>query len=390
MKIAQVIPFFAPAWSYGGPVKVCFDLSRELISHRNEVTVLTTDAYDHLRRMNKVCEEMDGVKVVRFRNISNNLAKRSNLYLPKGFKKYFQNHVKDYDIVHLHAFYTYQNIIASKYCVKYGVPYILHLHEKFDATREMGKSRIKKLFLTLFGKNIITNAKKILVLSQGEKLNLLKFDRALENKIEIVPNPAPVYLGRCSDKLILRKKYNLSQSNKVILSLSRLNHIKGIDLLIKAFSSLVKKDGEFRLIIAGPDERGHKSQLKQIIKDKNIQDKVIFAGLADQKMKNELFCISDILALFSRYESFGVVVLESLAHAVPVCLSKNVGIAKEIYAKKCAVIISNPCDSQTSALALDKAFELRFKLAKNCKTAVAGFSLEKITDQIVSIYKVIT
>ena len=387
MKIAQVIPFFAPAWSYGGPVKVCFDLSRNLATRRNEVTVLTTDAYDHLRRMDKVCEEMDGVRVLRFRNISNRLAKRSNLFLPRGFGKHFRENVKNYDLVHLHAFYTYLNIVAARDCVKYNVPYVLHLHEKFDATREMGKSKIKKIFLALLGRKIIKNAKKIFVLSEGEKQNLLKFDERLKDRIEIVPNPAPAYSGQCPDKLALRKKYGLSQKNKVILCLSRLNHIKGTDLLVRALSTLVKRDSRFRLILAGQDEAGYKAELEVIIKKKNIADKVIFTGFADQKMKDELYCLSDIFALFSRYESFGVVVLEALAHSLPVCLAKNVGLAKKISSYGCAVIISNPCNPQKSALELEKAFESRFELAKNCSSAVDDFSLDKITDRVISIYK---
>lgn len=386
MKIAQVIPFFAPAWGYGGPVKVCFELSRELSKRSYRVTVLTTDAYDHLKRIDKVCEEMDGIKVLRFRNISNTLAKKANLYLPRGFKKYFKQNVKNYDLVHLHAFYTFQNAFASRYCVKAGVPYVLHLHEKFDATAQMGKSAIKKLFMSLYGKYMIANASQIFVLSKNEKENLLAFDQSLKEKIKIIPNPAPGYQGKCHDQAQVRKKYGFTKNNKVILSLSRLSSFKGIDLLVKAFTILVKKDSEFKLIIAGPDESGQRSKIEQIIKAEDIQDQVIFTGIADPKMKDELFCAADIFALFSRYESFGITVLESLAHGIPVCLSKNVGLAKEVRKGGCA-IICDPCSPEKSALQLEKTFNLRKKLGKNCQITIGDFSLDKITDQVVSIYK---
>ena len=387
MKIAQVIPFFAPAWSYGGPVRVCFDLSRELVKRKNKITVLTTDAYDHLKRIDKVCEEMDGVKVLRFKNVSNTMAKHSNLYLPIGFKKYFKDNVSNFDIVHLHAFYTYQNVIASKYCVKYGVPYILHLHEKFDPTPNMGKPGVKKIFLSLYGKNVIKNARKIFVLSKNEKANLLKFDSTLKDKIIVVPNPAPKYQGKCHNVQTVRKKHGLSSKDRVILSLSRLSPIKGLDLLIESFALLARKDDDFKLIIAGPDERGEKSKLKRIVNTLKIESKVIFTGMADHDTKNELFCISDIFALFSRYESFGIVALESLSHGLPVCLSNNVGVADEIYTKKCGTIVTDPCNKERAALELEKAFNLRVELAKNCKGAIAEFSLDRISDQIVSVYK---
>lgn len=389
MRIAQVIPFFAPAWSYGGPVKVSLDLASELAKRGNKITVLTTDAYDHLKRTDKVCEEMHGIKILRFRNVSNSLAKKFNLYLPIGFKKYFKNNVRSFDVVHLHAFYTYQNAISSNYCVKYGVPYILHLHEKFDASTDMGKPIAKRVFLSLFGKNIIKNAKKIFVLSENEKTNLLKFDPTLINKIVIVPNPAPEHRNKCHDKQSLRKKYGLLPRDKVILSLSRLSHVKGLDLLIQAFSLLAKKDSGFKLIIAGPDENGQKSKLEQLIKIEKIQDKVIFTGMANQAMKNELFSIADIFALFSRYESFGIVVLESLSCGLPVCLSKNVGIANEIQSKECGVIVDS-YNPQEGALGLEKTFKQKDKLSKNCEEVLQDFSLNKISDRVLLAYKNIT
>lgn len=50
MKIVQVIPYFFPSMSFGGPAKVVYQFSREL-AKRHTVTVLTSAAYNKRRRI---------------------------------------------------------------------------------------------------------------------------------------------------------------------------------------------------------------------------------------------------------------------------------------------------------------------------------------------------
>ena len=78
MNILQVIPYFVPAWDYGGPVQVAYRVSREMIKRGHEVTVYTTDTLKANSRIEKTEEVIDGIKVKRFSNLSNFLAYREN------------------------------------------------------------------------------------------------------------------------------------------------------------------------------------------------------------------------------------------------------------------------------------------------------------------------
>ncbi len=390
MKIAQVIPFFAPAWGYGGPVRVAYSISKELSRQGYEVTVLTTDTYDNVKRIDKFCEEMEGFRIFRFKNISNRLAKSSNIFLPIGLGKFFKKNIANYDIVHLHSFYTLLNVICSRICFKNNVPYILNLHEKLNPSREMGKSYIKIIFLALYGRKMLNNASRVFVLSEKEKSNLLKFDPLLKNKIEIVPNPGPYYVGKCKNQVDARKALKLASSHKVILSLSRISQIKGIDRLIKAFAKLVKEDNTFRLIIAGPDERKEKANLEQLINKLGVNDKIIFTGMAKGDLKEKLFCASDIFALFSRYESFGIVILESLAHGLPVCVSKSVGLAKVIIDSGLATIVDDPNDPIEGATKLALSYSTSKRIDHSSEKILQGFSVSTVTDKIIKNYQMAT
>lgn len=383
MKIAHITPFFAPAWSYGGPVRVCFDLARAQFRLGNRVTVLTTDAYDHTRRIDKVCEVMDKVKVYRFRNLSNRLAKRFNLYLPIGFARYFKKHARYFDIVHLHSFFTYQNVVCSRYCKKYKVPYVLHLHEMPIPLPLFKKTLIKKIFNFIFGKKILYGASKIFVSSQMEKKRLHRFMPELDAKVEIVLNPVVFSKNKAAGSH--REKFGLKKKDKVFLFVGRLSFIKGLDRLILAFAHLAKKDASYKLVIAGPDE-GERSKLEKSIAKLKISKNVIFTGFVEGGEKEQLYALSDVFVLFSYYEAFAIVVLEAIAHSLPVCLSEEVGVAGEIESFGCGKILRNAENSKRCATGLKWVYDNKERLAKNCKPALSQFSQAKITNQIISIY----
>ena len=384
MKITHVIPFFAPAWGFGGPVRVCFDLSRRLVKKGHRVTVLTTDAYDYPKRINKVCEEIDGIRIIRFRNLSNKLAKSYNLYLPLGFYKYFGKHIKSYDIVHLHAFFTILNIIAATVCLKKKVHYILHLHESPVPQKILGKVWLKKIFNLLAGKKILYGASRILVPTSAEKQVISQNYPDLEKKIGIVPNSIPNTKVIEPDKTELRKKYGFRKEDKIILSLSRLSRIKRIDRALKIFSEI--KDPDFKLLIVGPDEGSTRKKLERLCDDLSLQKRVIFRGVTEGKEKDDLYSLSDLYLLLSEYESFSMTCLEALQHNLPLCLSREVGVATDLFNFKCGVYITNPDNASKSAIQLERTYNNRQALAKNCERALKQFDIGAIANQVNSIY----
>ena len=73
MRVLQVIPYFYPAWSFGGPVRSVYHISRELAKRGHEITVYTTNAFDTKRnfKIRKTGTYIDGICVRFFRNVFN-------------------------------------------------------------------------------------------------------------------------------------------------------------------------------------------------------------------------------------------------------------------------------------------------------------------------------
>src|SRR2546427_1630165 len=83
MRILQVAPYFAPAYSYGGPPETVHKLCEALANRGHEVVVLTTDAFNSTGRQ-QVRHMANGLDVYYLRNVSNYLAWTHQLFLPLG------------------------------------------------------------------------------------------------------------------------------------------------------------------------------------------------------------------------------------------------------------------------------------------------------------------
>ena len=105
MKILQVIPYFA--FTRGGDVNVCYNLSKQLIAKGHEVSILTT-TFDYNPEDTASIPNLTMIPVEYKFNLA------LFIYSPK-MKEWLDMHIAEYDIIHLHELRSYQNNIIIKY-----------------------------------------------------------------------------------------------------------------------------------------------------------------------------------------------------------------------------------------------------------------------------------
>jgi len=146
LKILFVIPYFYPAEFFGGPVKVAFDLCRELVKRDHEVVVYTSDAKNLNSRIDTMHNQIDGIHVHYFRNMSMFLVRQSKLFVTPSLSKTMASELKSFDVVHVHEYTTFQNIVVHKFAEKYGIPYVLQAHGSLPHIGRRFRNAIRRFF----------------------------------------------------------------------------------------------------------------------------------------------------------------------------------------------------------------------------------------------------
>jgi glycosyltransferase involved in cell wall biosynthesis len=143
------------------------------------------------------------------------------------------------------------------------------------------------------------------------------------NKIRVIPNGVDPADFQFRDDKTFRQKYAIGDG-PFILFVGRLNHIKGPDLLIRAFSLAQKNFENLQLVLAGPDE-GFKAKLIQIINKLHLSRRIHFIGYVGGKDKSFAYHAADLLVIPSRQEAMSIVVLEAGMCGTPVVLTDRCG-----------------------------------------------------------------
>lgn len=387
MRILFVTPYFVPAWSFGGPVKVVYELSKELIRQGHQVTVATTDVLNQKQRQNKKSDTFEEIKIIYFKNLSNRLAYSLNLYLPRGFKKWLKSNINSFDLIHCHDLFTWLNVLVSKLSPRYQVPFLVQPHGALNQTRRQARFRIfKSLFLKLYPQ-ILKSASSIITSTEWEKNNEIgHLSPSFKQKTRVVPNGLNISQLRPSKPSVsLRTKLNFKPEEKFILYFGRIQNIKGLDITLRALALL--KEISFKYVIIGRDEKTW-PKLKKLASDLNINNKINFIGPIFNPNLAEYLATADLFVFNSRSESLPMAVLDACAAGLPSILSPNCNLP-EVAEFGAGVVLKNNTPEET-AEAVRNYFSMPEKqiiMRQKChQLIIEHFNLEKISKQYLSIY----
>ena len=376
MRILQVIHYFSPLHG-GGSINSAYNLSKHLVERGHEVTIFTTD----FELDKEYVQSLDGVRVVPFHCIAN----IGMMLISPEMKERVKKEIMDFDVIHMHNFRSYQNVVVHHYAKKYGIPYVLQA--RGSVLPFFQKQRLKKIFDLFFGYRILKDATKVIALTRAEVEQYKKMG-VDEDKIEIVPNGIDLSeYDNLPKRGEFRKKYLIREDEKVILYLGRIHKIKGIDLLVEAFSDLIKELDDIRLVIVGPDD-GFLSSLKRQIEDLKIGDRILFTGPLYERDKLKAYVDADVYVLPSIYETFPNTVLEACVCGTPVIVTDRCGIAD--FVDKVGSVVEYDKgqlrDAMTKNLSDD---ELRRRLGEEGRKWVRKeFGWDKVVRKEEEIYEV--
>jgi glycosyltransferase involved in cell wall biosynthesis len=384
-RILQVIPVFSA--QFGGPVTVVRSISKEL-AKQHEVTVYTTSALDqrHDFKDSPFEVESDGYHVAYFPRVLT----FNGFNVSLGMARALKENLSQYDVVHLHSWRHFQDIIVHHYAKKYRVPYVLQAHGSLP--RIVAKQRLKWVYDVFFGYKLLRDASKMIALTQIEAQQY-KNVGVPEKKIEVIPNG--IDLSEYSNlpaKGSFKNRFSIDDDEKIVLYVGRIHESKGIDFLIKSFANLVRGgEKDVKLVLVGPDD-GYLKVAKKLVYLLGISSDVLFTGFLTEEAKFSAYVDSTVVVYPSQFEPFGLVSLEAAVFSKPIIMAKGTPISKVIEKGKFGFSIKYG-DVEELVETLNLIIgddELSSKLGMRGRQYVSkNFSIEESVSKLEKLYKMI-
>ncbi|MDP3111931.1 MAG: glycosyltransferase family 4 protein [Thermodesulfovibrionales bacterium] len=326
LRILQVVPYFYPAWAYGGIPRVVYELSGELVKRGHSVTVYTTDVLDQDSRCSQSGTEtvVDGITVRYFKNLSNRMAYDHQVFLPIGFREAIGHTISGFDVVHLHGHRNILNNIVHHYAKKFKKKYVLSGHGTIPRIeRRVGA---KVIFDMFFGNRVLKYAERFIAVSGHEVAQYMEMGIE-RKKVSVIYNGIDIdAYSVMPEKNSFRKRYGLT-GKKIILFLGKITPRKGVDFLVKAFAELNMDDSV--LVIAGND-MGFRGKVEAIIKERHLAERVVFTGLLADDEKRGAYQDADVVVYPAIHEIFGLVPFEAMMCGAPVIVTDDCGCGEII------------------------------------------------------------
>ncbi len=348
MHILHVVPYFYPAWAYGGIPRLVYGLARAQYKQGHRVSVLTTDAFDQQTRLpsGSAPRVIHGIDVITMPNLSNRLAYHHQAFLPVGMGTAFRRiETSSPDILHLHGHRHLLNNAARTFALRHNLPYVLTPNGTLPAIER--KIAIKAVFDLVFGRKVIRDAQLLIAVSRAE---VAQFRQAgvPPGKVVEIPNgldlaefdPAP-------GPEPFRERFDVRAP--FVLYLGKLTPRKGVDHLIRAMARVSHQD--VVLVVAGND-MGVARALRRTTREIGLEHRVRFVGLLTGEDRLSALAGASLLVYPSTQEIFGLVPFEGLLAGTPAVVVDDCGCG-ELVQKAGAGLLVPFADPDRLAHAID-------------------------------------
>ena len=234
---------------------------------------------------------------------------------------------------------------------------------------------IERVYQKVSHRLTIKKADKIIAPSEATKKDIIKFYPDAESKIKVIYHGwdkkdfKPVEL---SDQEKIRDHYNLP--DKFILYIGRLEAKKNIVNLIRAYQ---KTDRSWPLVLAGRAGYFGYKQIEELAGTDDLKNDVIILGYISQQNYTKLLGAASLFAFPSKFEGFGIPVLEAMGVGIPVACS-DLSVLREVAGD--AAVYFNPDnvdDIKNKIEKIIKSSDLRKDLINKGHQQCQKFSWEK-------------
>lgn len=325
INVLFITPVYWPNISFGGPI-VSVKLLAENIKNLGINVSVFTSAFGLKKNENKK-EIINEIEVNYFQYFS----LKKWLISISLIKNLWQQR-NNFDIFHINLVWDPISLMSGFILALFNKKIIFSPRGTIEESLIRTKNFLfKKIAYFLFLRFIFKKTFGFHFTSQKEKDDFFQYTKMKKPSIIISNLFEYQEFQKKVDKNLV-DKFNL-KNKKYILYFGRINWKKRLELLIDAFYEISKNFKDIYLVLMGPADKDYFEELKEKIKDLNLENKIILINeTISGNLKVVLYQNAFCFVLPSISENFGYVAVEALASKIPVIVSEGVGF-KELIQK---------------------------------------------------------
>ena len=300
--------------------------------------------------------------------------------------------VANIDLLHIHEVWQYPQLAASRIARQKKTPYIWAPRASLEPWRMKYKGWKKQAYFKMLGSSMLKYAACMHAVSDGEAdgFRILGY----RGPIAVIPNgiaqeefrqlPRPSFAEGIWPEL---------RNRKIVLFLSRLSPEKGLDQLLPAWAEIVRNNpgDDLLLVLAGPDDRGYRKILDEMVCSFSLQKHVMFTGMVFGNHKLALISRANIYVLPSYSEGFSNSLLENMAAGTPALITPGCNFPEAVHSGA-AISVEPHCNAISEGLSIliDMPERDLLEMGRKGRELVLGsYTWEIAACRLVTVYRAI-
>ena len=363
-------PFSEIGKNDGGGMSVYVQQISKHLSEKHSVTVVTGEKAESFKDKN-----LEFISLDIFEPELNVEDKEIHL---QEFKNRLEEFIdlKSFDVIHAH--YWLSGLIAKEISNELNIPFVFTSHSLGVFLDGYNKERVDCEKIVMTSSNLVTTS------SVFETMLITDTYKVDENKIKkITPGV---------NRKIFSPDLSVKKEN-IFLSIGRIQEQKGQLQTLQFLNSFKKIENDFKCIfIGGPSGKygnEYLQELKQTVKDFNLDTHVEFLDNLPQIKIIELLNKAKLLIHTSQFETFGLVAIEANTMGVPVLTTNNGSLMEIIENNKNGYLSENLIDGEVNNFVknLINDSEKFDEIMNDCFEKSKKYSWSKAVDNLETIYK---
>jgi D-inositol-3-phosphate glycosyltransferase len=379
-------------WETGGMNVYVRELGRALAARGASIDIFTrrqaADVAD-------VVEYAPGVRVIHIDAGPHRHVDKYDIldYLPDfacGIQRFRALTGASYDLIHSH--YWLSGRLGLLFADRWGVPMVSTFHTLAQLKNRVAESAAEREQAVRYEieRRTMAGSDRIVALTDVDRQQMVRH-YGVQAPIVVVPGGVDLERFSPQPQSAARAALGLRHDRKVLLFVGRIQRLKGLEVLLRAFAQLAEIDAEL-LIVGGRRGTNYESReitrLQHLASKLGVADRTRFVGAVPHEELPTYYSAADVSVMPSSYESFGLVAVESLACGTPVVATRVGGLTSIVSDGETGLLVpwrdAELFAERLRAILSDSA--LHGRLAAHARDSVLGYGWDRIADEHLALY----